>query len=145
VLNPNVPFFGSGTGFSTNVGQKQLQGLVGFGNSEGEFGRLLFDNGVVVGGFLLMYRVALALFLAGRSFHGWFRNDQIAFVFLMASFLLVLSGQWSQTTAQGAATIAAGLTLAACRPQPTEKPIKRRIRQKVSATHTKRSELATSP
>ena len=144
VLDPNIPFFGSGTGYSTNFGQQQLRSFVGFGNSEGEFGRLLYDNGVVVGGFLLMYRVALALFLAGRSFRGWFRNDQIAFVFLMASFLLVLSGQWSQTTAQGAATIAAGLTLAACRPQPTEKPIKRRNQKKLLAPRTEHPALATS-
>ena len=144
VLNPNVPFFGSGTGFSTNVGQQQLRSFVGFGNSEGEFGRLLYDNGVVVGGFLLMYRVALSFFLVSRSLHGWFRNDQIAFVFLMASFLFVLMGQWSQTTAQGAATIAAGLTLAATRTQPIEKLIKRRNRQKVLAPRFKRSTLATS-
>ena len=145
VLNPNVPFFGSGTGFSTNLGQQQLRSFVGFGNSEGEFGRLLFDNGVLVGGFLLMYRVALALFVASRAFHSWFRNDQIAFVFLMASFLLVLTGQWSQTTAQGAATIAAGLTLAATHTPPLDKRIKRRNRQKVFAPRTKCPALATSP
>ena len=144
VLNPNVPFFGSGTGYSTNLGQQQLRSFVGFGNSEGEFGRLLFDNGVLVGGFLLMYRVALALFVASRAFHGWFRNDQIAFVFLMASFLLVLSGQWSQTTAQGAATIAAGLTLAATHTQPLDKRIKRRNRQKLLAPRTKHPALVTS-
>ena len=91
-----------------------------------------------------MYRFALALFLASRSFHGWFRNDQIAFVFLMASFLFVLMGQWSQTTAQGAATIAAGLTLAACRPQPIDKRIKRRNRRKAFAPRTKHPALATS-
>lgn len=144
VLDPNIPFFGSGTGYSTNVGQKQLQSLVGFGNSEGEFGRLLYDNGVVVGGFLLMYRVALSFFLVSRSFHGWFRNDQIAFVFLTASFLFVLIGQWSQTTSQGAATIAAGLTLAATRPQLTEKRIKRRNRQNILIRRTKHPALATS-
>ncbi len=144
MLDPNIPFFGSGTGYSTNVGQQQLRSFVAFGNSEGEFGRLLYDNGVVVGGFLVMYRVTLSLFLVRRSFHSWFRNDQIAFVFLMASFLSVLSGQWSQTTAQGAATIAAGLTLAATRTQPIEKRMKRRNRQKALAPRTKHPALATS-
>jgi hypothetical protein len=144
VLDPNTPFFGSGTGFSTNVGQQLLTGVIQFGNSEGEFGRLLWDNGVVVGGFLLMYRVALAVFIASRSFQGWFRNDQIAVVFLMASFLLVLTGQWFQPTTQAAATIAAGLTLAACRSQPLDKRIKRRDRQKILARRTKHPALAAS-
>jgi hypothetical protein len=104
---------GLGTGFSTNVGQKVLTQDVGFGASEGEWGRLLFDNGVVLGGLLVVYRIALTTFIMYVALQAWRRGSPLSLVFASAGFMLLLNGQWGQATTLGSAVIAGGLTLAA--------------------------------
>lgn len=109
----NVTYSGLGTGFSTNVGQKSLTGAVGFGASEGEWGRLLFDNGFAIGALLVIYRIALAGFIVVASIRAWRRRAPLALIFASACFLSLLNGQWGQTTSLGSAVIGGGLTLAA--------------------------------
>lgn len=104
---------GLGTGFSTNVGQKLLTQEVGFGASEGEWGRLLFDNGFILGTVLIGYRIALAGSIVLASFRAWRRRAPQGLIFASAAVLPVLNGQWGQATTLGAAVIAGGLTLAA--------------------------------
>jgi len=104
---------GLGTGFSTNVGQKLLTQELGFGASEGEWGRLLFDNGFILGSLLVGYRIALAGSIILASFRAWQRRSPQGLVFASGAFLLLLSGQWGQTSSLGAAVIAGGLALAA--------------------------------
>jgi hypothetical protein len=108
-----VGAFGLGTGFSTNVGQKLLTNEVGFGAAEGEWGRLLFDNGFILGCLLIGYRIALAGLIIVASVQAWQRRSPNGLIFASAAFLLVLNGQWGQATTQGAAVIAGGLALAA--------------------------------
>jgi hypothetical protein len=110
----DAPLTGLGTGLSTNVGQKLLAGEVGFGASEGEWGRLLYDDGVVLGTLLILYRVALAGSIVLAASRTW-RRGAPAIVFAVAACLQVLNGQWGQSTTLGAAVIAAGLALAAGR------------------------------
>lgn len=108
-----VGFFGLGTGFSTNVGQKMLTNEVGFGASEGEWGRLLYDNGLILGSLLVVYRIALAVAIVLAASRAWQRRSPSSLVFAAAAFMQVLNGQWGQATSQGAAVIAGGLALAA--------------------------------
>ncbi|MGO8696311.1 MAG: hypothetical protein ACLQVY_01140 [Limisphaerales bacterium] len=107
-----VKYSGLGTGFSTNVGQKTLTAEVGFGASEGEWGRLLYDNGFILGSLTVVYRVALAFSIAFTSFRAWRRNSPSSLLFASACFVIVLNGQWGQTTTLGSAVIGAGLALA---------------------------------
>jgi hypothetical protein len=109
----NVNYTGLGTGFSTNVGQKLLTEQVGFGASEGEWGRLLFDDGIILGGLLIVYRVALAGWIVYACLKAWRRRSPEALVFASAAFALLLNGQWGQATTLGSAAIAGGLALAA--------------------------------
>jgi hypothetical protein len=111
----DVGLLGLGTGYSTNVGQKLLTDKVGFGASEGEWGRLLFDNGLILGSLMVFYRLALAGAIVLAAFQAWRRRSPEGLVFASAAFLLVLMGQWGQASTQGAAAIAGGLTLAAAR------------------------------
>jgi hypothetical protein len=104
---------GLGTGFSTNVGQKMLTQDVGFGASEGEWGRLLFDNGFVLGSLLVAYRVALAVAIVLAALRAWQRRSPQGLVFASAAFFLLLEGQWGQASTLGAAVIAGGLALVA--------------------------------
>jgi hypothetical protein len=107
-----VTYSGLGTGFSTNVGRKALPDF-GLGASEGEWGRLLYDNGFILGSAMIVYRIALAGTIVLASLRAWRRRSPLALLFIAACFLPVLIGQWGQTTTLGSAIIGGGLTLAA--------------------------------
>lgn len=111
----NVTGAGCGTGFSTNVGQQMVTAHTGFGAAEAEWGRLLYDNGFVLGSLMITYRAALAGTIAYAAFRAWRRHSPMSLLFAAASFLLVLNGQWGQATSLGSAIIGGGLTLAAAR------------------------------
>jgi hypothetical protein len=112
-----VTYSGLGTGFSTNVGRKALPDFA-LGASEGEWGRLLYDNGFVLGSLMIGYRIALTGTIVFASLRAWRRRSPMALLFAAACFLPVLIGQWGQTTTLGSAIIGAGLTLAASRAAP---------------------------
>jgi hypothetical protein len=108
-----VGTFGLGTGFSTIVGQKLLTQDFGFGASEGEWGRLLYDNGFILGSLLVGYRIVLAGSIVLASLRAWQRRSPQGLIFASAAFFLLLNGQWGQATSLGSAMIAGGLALAA--------------------------------
>jgi hypothetical protein len=107
--------YGEGTGFSTNVGQQMVTQHVGFGGAEAEWGRLLYDDGFVLGSLLIGYRVALAGAIVLASYRAWQRRSSLSLVFAAACFMIVLNGQWGQTTTLGSAVIGGGLALATAR------------------------------
>jgi hypothetical protein len=117
-----VKYSGLGTGFSTNVGQKTLTAEVGFGASEGEWGRLLYDNGFILGSLLVGYRMALAFSIVFASFRAWRRRSTLSLLFASACFVIMLNGQWGQPTTLGSAIIGGGLTLAAASNRRTGSP-----------------------
>jgi hypothetical protein len=121
----SVRVSGLGTGFSTNVGQKLITTEVGFGASEGEWGRLLFDNGFILGGMVIIYRVALTCSVVFGSFRAWRRRSPYSLIFAASAFMLLFNGQWGQATTLGSAVIAGGLTLAAASHFEMSKPRKR--------------------
>jgi hypothetical protein len=115
----DVGYTGLGTGFSTTVGQMLLTSQATFGASESEWGRLLYDNGVILGGLMLAYRVALAGSILFAAFRAWQCGSTLSLIFASVSFMWVLVGQWGQATTLGAAVIGAGLTLAAASEEET--------------------------
>jgi hypothetical protein len=118
-----VTLTGLGTGFSTNVGQKALTTEVGFGASESEWGRLLYDNGLLVGGFMVCYRAALAGTVVYAALKAWRRRSPFGLLFAAACFMMVLNGPWGQTTTLGSAIIGAGLALAASAKTKKRNPV----------------------
>jgi hypothetical protein len=111
----NVSGAGCGTGFSTNVGQQLATQHTGFGAAEAEWGRLLYDNGFVLGSLMIAYRVALVGAIVMASYRAWRRRSTISLIFAAASFMMLLNGQWGQPTSLGSAVIGGGLALAAAR------------------------------
>lgn len=109
----DVDIFGLGTGYSTNVGQQLLTQNVGIGAAESEWGKLLFDNGLMLGSAMIVYRVSLTGFIFLAAFRSRQHSFAQGLVFFSAACLLVLEGQWSQPSTIGAAVITGGLTLAA--------------------------------
>jgi hypothetical protein len=124
-----VKFSGLGTGFSTMVGQKILTQEIGFGASEGEWGRLLFDNGLILGFSLVIYRICLAVYIVWAASKAWQRQLLQSLIFASSAFLLILNGQWGQSTTLGAAVIAGGLTLAWARPEASN--LKTRVKSRL--------------
>jgi hypothetical protein len=109
----NVTATGLGSGFSTVVGQKMLTQEVGFGASEGEWGRILFDNGFLIGLLIVGFRIALAGSIGLAAINAWKMRSPASLIFASAAFLGILNGQWGQATSLGGAVIGGGLTLAA--------------------------------
>lgn len=107
--------YGFGTGYSTNVGQQLATQQTGFGGAEAEWGRLLYDNGFILGSLLIGYRIALTGAIVFAAFRAWRHRSTLSLLFAAACFLIVLNGQWGQTTTLGSAVIGGGLTLAAAR------------------------------
>jgi len=122
----NVTGTGCGTGFSTNVGQQLATQHTGFGAAEAEWGRLLYDNGFILGSMMIIYRVALVGTIVWASFRAWRRRSTLSLIFAAASFMIVLNGQWGQSTSLGSAVIGGGLVLAAARLEKKRKPQLRR-------------------
>ena len=119
-----VGLSGLGTGFSTNVGQKMITEKLGFGASEAEWGRLLYDNGFVLGSFMIIYRICLAGSLVVAALKAWQRKSPYAMIFVAACWMMVLNGPWGQATTMGSAIIGAGLVMAAAKPEkPAKQPI----------------------
>jgi hypothetical protein len=104
---------GCGTGFSTNVGQQLVTQRVGFGAAEAEWGRLLYDNGFVWGGMLVVYRIGLACLLVVAGLKAWRHRSPFGLIFASACLVNVLTGQWGQATSLGSSIIGGGLALAA--------------------------------
>jgi len=120
----NVSGAGCGTGFSTNVGQQLATAHLGFGAAEAEWGRLLFDNGFVLGSMMIVYRIALVVSIVMVAYRAWRRRSTLSMIFAASCFMILLNGQWGQATSQGFAVIGGGLTLAAARePRKKRKPM----------------------
>lgn len=124
-----MPAIGYGTGISTQVGQKVATGTRGFGYSEGEWGRILLEGGIIVGIPILIFRLSLVLYLMLSVATAVRRKRLWSLPFLAAALPLMLQGQWGQATALGASIIAAGVCCAAAKPT-SDLPHSRKRRRK---------------
>jgi hypothetical protein len=109
----DLPFFGAGMGIGTNAGAQMLTGSrMSFLISEGEWGRLIGEMGLLMGLILILVRVALVVNLSISSYRSLRRGDMLPWMLLSFGLLMILQGQWAQPTSLGFATIAGGLLLA---------------------------------
>jgi len=108
----DLPFWGFGIGMGTNVGGMLLSGSRSFLISEGEWGRLVGEMGVLLGLTVIFVRVALVVSLFMRSFRRLRVGDPLPWLLLSFGFLLIIQAQWAQPTALGFSTLIGGLILA---------------------------------
>jgi hypothetical protein len=109
----NIPFFGYGIGMGTNVGASLLTGKVSFLISEGEWGRVIGEMGILLGLAFILIRVKLGITIALASFKAIKRSNYLPWFLLSFSLLNLLQGQWAQPSALGFAVFASGITMAA--------------------------------
>jgi len=113
-----APFFGHGLGMGTNVGARLVTGQVQFQLAEGEWSRIVLENGVFLGYAYLFLRLAIVFQLFGHATRAA-RKDMFFPLLLFGScFLNILTGQSGQTTTMGFIALGGGLTLAASRMPP---------------------------
>ncbi|WP_145213136.1 hypothetical protein [Planctomycetes bacterium TBK1r] len=136
----DMPVMGYGSGISTIVGQKLATGTRGFGYSEGEWGRILMEGGLVLGPLVLSYRISILCVLAWATCKAARRRDWCSLPILAVSAQMILLGQWGQATSLGASMITGGFCLAASRPASVEHRTRRSPppRTRRLARHTSR-------
>jgi hypothetical protein len=112
VGSPDQPFFGYGIGMGTNVGAMLLTGEKTFLISEGEWGRVIGEQGPLLGLLALMLRMAFCI----QLFIGAYRRLQLAdllpWMLLNFALLNISQGQWGQPTSLGFSVVVGGLLLA---------------------------------
>lgn len=110
------PFFGYGIGMGTSVGAQLIAGdskvyLI----SEGEWGRLIGEMGIIFGFTVIILRIALTISMAVRSYRKLSSNDFLPWMLCSIGLLAVMQGQWAQPTSLGFIVVMGGLILAALR------------------------------
>jgi hypothetical protein len=110
------PFFGYGIGMGTSVGAQLIAGdskvyLI----SEGEWGRLIGEMGIIFGFTVIILRIALTVSMAVRSYRKLASNDFLPWMLCSIGLLAVMQGQWAQPTSLGFIVVMGGLILAALR------------------------------
>lgn len=113
-----LPFFGYGSGMGTNVGSMLLTGQVTYLVSEGEWGRLIGEMGVLLGLLIIIVRVVLSVKMVYYSYKKLAQKDLLPWLLVSFALLQIPQGQWAQPTNLGFAVLAGGLTLAAIRTAP---------------------------
>lgn len=114
----DLPFFGLGIGMGTNAGNQLLTGdATGFLISEGEWGRLIGEMGLLLGSTAILIRITLAAQIGLKSIKKLSKGDILPWMLFAAGFVGILQGQWAQPTNLGFNVLIAGLTLASLKPQ----------------------------
>jgi hypothetical protein len=107
-----LPFFGYGLGMGTNVGSQLLAGSRHFLLHEEEWGRIIDEQGPLMGQAVVFIRVALAIRLAFEAYKNLIKGDMLPWMLLSFGFLAVAQGNWSQPTSLGFCTLIGGLIIA---------------------------------
>jgi len=111
VQSDNI-FYGVGLGMGTNAGAKIATGNTGFLISEGEWGRLIGEMGLLIGMIVIIIRINLVLKLFKLSWREISFGNLLPWLLFSFTMLNILQGQWAQPTALGFSVLSAGLVLA---------------------------------
>jgi hypothetical protein len=108
-----APIFGYGLGIGTNAGAKFLTGRSVFLLLEGEWPRVVLENGPVFGIAYLFWRCAIVVHIGWLSIKSVKMGNLLPLLIFGSSFLPMINGQFGQPTILGFAVFASGLALAA--------------------------------
>ncbi len=126
----DAPLLGWGVGIGTPMAQAYINGSRQFLFGEGEWPRLLYEIGPVLGLTFIFLRIGICVRLVRMAITSLRRENVWPAIFGVQAFLLVLNSQWAQATTQGFATFCAGLAFAATHMSlPRAKPVSRRRRR----------------
>lgn len=127
VLNTDLPFWGYGEGYCTNVGIKIIHGVVGVGNmsdpivvkrledSEMEWARLITENGPILGILFVILRISIAFKMFKLSINKLFEKNYLCWLFLPPAFIFIAFLPLKVPTNLAFMLIAGVLAIASCR------------------------------
>lgn len=106
------PFFGYGSGMGTNVGSMLITGKRIFLISEGEWGRLIGELGLLMGLIIIIFRLVLSGQLAIKAYRKIQYGNILPWMLVSFALLIIPQGQWAQPTNLGFSVLIGGLVLA---------------------------------
>lgn len=107
-----IPVFGYGLGILSNVGTMLLSGSIVKGISEGDWGRGIYELGIILGMSIILIRLAFSFEMFLKAFRYLTAGDVLPWI-LMGVFLLnIPQGNWAQPTSLGFSAVIGGLLMA---------------------------------
>jgi len=113
-----APLFEGNLGMGTNAGAQLLTGKRSFLVSEGELNRVGGEQGLILGGGLVVLRLVLACGLFYSSIKLPNKFKLLPLTFCGTALFLITQGQWAQPSMLGCSVIAAGLLVASLNIKP---------------------------
>jgi hypothetical protein len=110
---PMAPGLGWGLGVGTNAGAKLLIGQSGFLLMEGEWPRIIMENGPVLGIAFLIWRFSSVIRILWLTIKSVLKKNLLPLLLFSSGGLPLLNGQFGQPTILGFAVFVTGLALAA--------------------------------
>jgi hypothetical protein len=113
-------FFGYGIGMGTNVGSKLLTGELKFLISEGEWGRIFGEIGMILGLTFIFIRVYMSFNYLHESIKYLKKDDPFPWMLMSSGFIILSQQQLSQPTNLGFFVLIGGLVLATLKKEENE-------------------------
>lgn len=109
----NTAFFGKGLGIATNAGSQIMMRKTGVNHwVENEWPRIIYESGFILGVFIILVRLLLAINLAVFSFKKLLSKSILPWLILSYCVVILPQGQWQNPTTLGFGVIVSGILLA---------------------------------
>jgi hypothetical protein len=134
LLNPilgssDQPFFGHGMGMGTNVGAMLLSGKTTYLIDEGEWGRLIGEQGPLLGLSVIFLRLLFCLQLLKAAYSKLQLADFLPWMILNFALLSIAQGQWGQPSSLGFSVLVGGIMLAAFKYIPHKETVAQTLKE----------------
>lgn len=107
-----IPPLGHGLGMGTNVGAVLLTGKAQFLLAEGEWGRVIFESGLVLGLLYILLRIALVCWIGWLGIKSAAAGNILPLLLFGNCGIILLNGQFGYASDLGFAVLGSGLCLA---------------------------------
>jgi hypothetical protein len=104
--------WGIGLGALSNVGSSLLSGTIVKGLSEGEWGRITAEMGIIMGFIIILIRLTLSVEMMIRAYKKLAVGDLLPWLLLSFVLLNFPQSNWTQPSVLGFSVLSAGLILA---------------------------------
>jgi hypothetical protein len=105
-------FWGKGLGMGTNAGAQLMSGKQTFLISEGEWGRLIGEMGLMLGVLAIILRVHFVVKMSSKAYSHLKKDNFLPWMLMSYAFVNILQGQWAQPNALGFSILSGGLIIA---------------------------------
>ena len=113
LVDPETSIWGLGLGLGSKVGSKLMTGGTGaYLISEGEWGRVLGEMGLVLGFFVILVRGSLVFHFTRKAWSSVSIGNALPWLLLSFGTINLLQGQWAQPTSLGFSILIGGLIVA---------------------------------